>query len=360
MLEHQENHERQLISVVIPAYNEELVLRETHKRLSTVLTISGYDYELIFVDDGSQDRTPEILQDLADRDPHVRALRFSRNFGHQVAVTAGIEHAAGDAVVLIDADLQDPPEMILDFIEKWQEGYDVVYAVRKSRAGETWFKKVTAKLFYRLLQRMIDIPIPLDTGDFRLMSRRVVDILNAMPEKHRFVRGLVSWIGFRQVGLEYERQERFAGVTKYSLSKMVRFAFDGITSFSFKPLQLAGILGMYSAGIGFIGILIILYLKLFTRLTVQGWSSLMVVALFLGGIQLLILGMMGEYIGRMYDEVRHRPLYVLQNAWGFARAGEKGAGRRHFPSMGVGVEAEARAHETKEADQAAQEIGLYR
>jgi glycosyltransferase involved in cell wall biosynthesis len=311
-------NKRKLISVVIPAYNEELVIRETHKRLSTVCSISGYDYELIYVNDGSRDRTEEILRELAYHDSHVRVLSFSRNFGHQVAVTAGIEHASGDAVVLIDADLQDPPELILDFITKWEEGYDVVYAVRKSRAGETWFKKVTAKLFYRILQRLIDIQIPLDTGDFRLMSRRVVDSLNAMPEKHRFVRGLVSWIGFKQVGIEYERQERFAGETKYPLRKMLRFAFDGITSFSFKPLQLAGILGLYSAGIGFIGILIILYMRLFTHSTVQGWSSLMVVVLFLGGIQLLILGMMGEYIGRMYDEVRRRPLYILEEKIGFS------------------------------------------
>ncbi len=244
-------------------------------------------------------------------------LGFSRNFGHQVAVTAGIDHAAGDAVVLIDSDLQDPPELIPSFIARWREGYDVVYAVRRGRQGETWFKRATAKLFYRVLQQLIEIRVPLDTGDFRLMSRRVVDSLKAMPEQHRFVRGLVSWVGFNQVGIEYERQERFAGETKYPLRKMLRFALDGITSFSFKPLQFAGVLGAYAAGIGFIGILAILYLRLFTRLTVQGWSSLMVVVLFLGGVQLLILGVMGEYIGRVYDEVRRRPLYILQEKIGF-------------------------------------------
>ncbi len=247
----------------------------------------------------------------------MRVLGFSRNFGHQLAVTAGIDHAVGAAVVLIDADLQDPPELIRSFIARWREGYDVVYAVRRSRQGETWFKRATARLFYRLLGRLIDIQIPLDTGDFRLMSRRVVDILKNMPEHHRFVRGLVSWAGFRQVGVEYERQERLAGETKYPLRKMLLLALDGITSFSVKPLQLASIMGAYAAGIGLAGILAFLYLRLFTSLTVRGWYALMVVVLFLGGIQMLMLGMMGEYVGRVYDEVRRRPLYILQEKIGF-------------------------------------------
>jgi polyisoprenyl-phosphate glycosyltransferase len=251
------------------------------------------------------------------RDSHVRILNFSRNFGHQVAVTAGIQHATGDAVVLIDADLQDPPELIKEFVRKWQEGYDVVYAIRKSRAGETWFKKFTAAIYYRTLRKLIDIEIPLDTGDFRLMSRKVVDSLNAMPERHRFIRGLVSWVGFKQIGVEYERQERFAGETKYPLKKMIKFALDGITAFSYKPLQLASWLGVYAALIGFVGILAIIALKFLTEVTVQGWSSLMVVVLFIGGVQLGILGIMGEYLGRIYDEVRGRPLYLLQERIGF-------------------------------------------
>ncbi|HEX3016174.1 MAG TPA: glycosyltransferase family 2 protein [Desulfobacteria bacterium] len=308
-----------ILSVVVPAYNEELVIEETNKRLTRVLSSLDLDYEIIYVDDGSKDQTIKILTRLANTDPHLKILSFSRNFGHQVAVTAGIQHATGDAVVLIDADLQDPPELIKEFVAKWREGYDVVYAIRKKREGETWFKKFTASMFYRILHKLIDIEIPLDTGDFRLMSRRVVDSLNAMPERHRFVRGLVSWVGFKQTGIEYERHERFAGETKYPLKKMIKFALDGITSFSYKPLQLASTLGICSAGVGFIGILLIIILKLFTTVTIQGWSSLMVVVLFIGGIQLAILGIIGEYIGRMYDEIRKRPLYLLQDQIGFAK-----------------------------------------
>jgi polyisoprenyl-phosphate glycosyltransferase len=307
----------QRISVVVPAYNEELVINETHKRLNDALSSIAVDYEIIYVNDGSRDKTIEILKEIGAKDSHVRILNFSRNFGHQVAVTAGIQHATGDAVVLIDADLQDPPELIKEFVRKWQEGYDVVYAIRKSRAGETWFKKITAAIYYRTLRKLIDIEIPLDTGDFRLMSRKVVDSLNAMPERHRFIRGLVSWVGFKQIGVEYERQERFAGETKYPLKKMIKFALDGITAFSYKPLQLASWLGVYAALIGFVGILAIIALKFLTEVTVQGWSSLMVVVLFIGGVQLGILGIMGEYLGRIYDEVRGRPLYLLQERIGF-------------------------------------------
>jgi polyisoprenyl-phosphate glycosyltransferase len=307
----------QRISVIVPAYNEELVINETHKRLKDALSSIAADYEIIYVNDGSRDKTIEILKEIGAKDSHVRILNFSRNFGHQVAVTAGIQHATGDAVVLIDADLQDPPELIKEFVRKWQEGYDVVYAIRKSRAGETWFKKITAAIYYRTLRKLIDIEIPLDTGDFRLMSRKVVDSLNAMPERHRFIRGLVSWVGFKQIGVEYERQERFAGETKYPLKKMIKFALDGITAFSYKPLQLASWLGVYAALIGFVGILAIIALKFLTAVTVQGWSSLMVVVLFIGGVQLGILGIMGEYLGRIYDEVRGRPLYLLQERIGF-------------------------------------------
>jgi glycosyltransferase involved in cell wall biosynthesis len=312
--------QKKCISVVIPCYNEELVLRETHKRLTQTMSRLDYEYELIFVNDGSKDSTIDILQEIANTDMHVKVLDFSRNFGHQIAVTAGIHHASGDAVVLIDSDLQDPPELIEQFVEKWEEGYDVVYAVRRKREGESKFKLWTAALFYRTMYKMTDIDIPLDTGDFRLMDRKVVDSLNQLPEHHRFIRGLVSWVGFRQIGIPYDRAERFAGESKYPLKKMIKFAIDGITSFSFKPLQMATKLGMYSALVGFIGILLILFLRLFTNQTIQGWASIMVVILFMGGVQLLMLGIIGEYLGRIYDEVRGRPLYLLRSKTNFDEA----------------------------------------
>ncbi|MCF8566472.1 glycosyltransferase family 2 protein [Alicyclobacillus tolerans] len=301
-----------LLSVVVPAYNEALVIEATYARLKQTLENLGVNFELIFVNDGSSDETLQILADLARRDDLVKVIDFSRNFGHQIAVTAGIEHAQGDVVILIDADLQDPPELIGEFLGKWRQGYDVVYAKRVQRQGETWFKRATAKLFYRTLRSMTEIDIPMDTGDFRLMNRNVVDSLLSIREKHRFIRGLVSWVGFKQIGVPYERAERLAGESKYPLRKMIRFAIDGITSFSFKPLQFASTLGFWSAGIGFVAILAILYLKLFTRQTIQGWTSMMVVTLFLGGIQLIMLGVLGEYIGRIYDEVRDRPLYLVR------------------------------------------------
>ncbi|KUO96942.1 glycosyltransferase [Ferroacidibacillus organovorans] len=305
------------VSVVIPAYNEELVIEETCSRLIRVMDQLHFPYELLFVNDGSRDNTYRILERLAGEIPNVKVLDFSRNFGHQIAVTAGIDHAVGDVVILIDADLQDPPELIADFLEKWREGYDVVYAVRMRREGETWFKRLTAKLFYRMLRKMTEIEIPVDTGDFRLMDRSVVESLRTIKEKHRFIRGLVSWVGFRQIGVPYERAERFAGESKYPLRKMLKFSLDGITSFSFRPLQWASKLGMASSGIGFLFILVLLYLKIFTTLTIQGWTSLMVVVLFLGGIQLFMLGVLGEYIGRIYDEVRDRPLYLIRERKNF-------------------------------------------
>lgn len=304
-----------LVSVVIPAYNEEQVIEATFDRLYRVMKNIGLPYELIFVNDGSRDRTLDKLVQLSRSYSEVKVIDFSRNFGHQIAVTAGIDHAHGDVVILIDADLQDPPELIERFIEKWREGYDVVYAVREHRAGETWFKKQTASLFYRTLRRLTDIEIPVDTGDFRLMSRDVAKNLSHMPERHRFIRGMVSWVGYKQVGVPYQRSERFAGESKYPLKKMLKFSIDGITSFSFKPLQMATQFGFFVAAIGFVMILVLLYLKLFTAQTVQGWTSMMVVLLFLGGIQLLMLGVLGEYVGRIYDEVRHRPLYIVRRGY---------------------------------------------
>lgn len=303
------------VSIVIPTYNEEPVIKVTNERVQTVMDHLGFQYEIIYVNDGSRDHTLQELIALAVDNPIVKIIDLSRNFGHQIAVSAGLECATGDVVVLMDADLQDPPELIEQFMEKWQEGYDVVYAVRMEREGESALKKWTAHLFYRTMRRWTDIDIPLDTGDFRLMDRLVVDSLVAIRERHRFIRGLVSWVGYRQIGVPYVRAKRYAGESKYPLKKMVQFSLDGITSFSFKPLQLATKLGFTVATCGFVSVLVILYLKIFTNSTLQGWASLMVLGLFLGGIQLLIFGIFGEYLGRIYDEVRARPLYFVKNQY---------------------------------------------
>ncbi|WP_231584122.1 glycosyltransferase family 2 protein [Domibacillus indicus] len=301
-------------SIIIPVYNEELVLRETYSRVKAVMEKTDGPYELLFVNDGSRDATIDILRELAVQDRHVKYLDFSRNFGHQIAITAGMDYAAGSAVVIIDADLQDPPELILDMIEKWKEGYEVVYAKRTKRKGETFFKKQTAKLFYRLLRASTDIDIPLDTGDFRLIDRKVCDQLKNMKEQSRFVRGLVSWVGFKQTAVEYERDERLAGETKYPLKKMLKFSMDGITSFSYKPLKLASLLGMMLSAASALAIIIVLYQRLFTDSTIPGWSSLLLTMLFFNGVMLIMLGVIGEYIGRIYDEAKNRPLYILRDS----------------------------------------------
>lgn len=302
-------------SIVIPVYNEEEVIHETYRRLTEVMLSTGEEYELIFVNDGSRDRTADILKDYSRKDESVILLDFSRNFGHQIAITAGMDYSRGMAVVVIDADLQDPPELILEMIEKWKQGYDVVYAKRTKRKGETVFKKQTAKMFYRFLHSMTDIEIPLDTGDFRLLDRKVCDHMNNLQEKNRFVRGLVSWVGFNQTAVEYERDERLAGESKYPLKKMLKLSMDGITSFSYKPLKLASYAGVTLSGIGFIYLFVVLYLKLFTERTITGWSSLIVIQLIFSGMILFILGMMGEYIGRIYDESKHRPLYIVRDVY---------------------------------------------
>ena len=298
-------------SVVVPLYNEEDVLEETYNRLSAVMRQTKETYELVFVNDGSRDRTAEIAAGLCDRDPHVKFIQFSRNFGHQIAISAGMDFAAGQAIIVIDADLQDPPEVILAMIREWKNGYDVVYGKRLVRKGETFFKKATASMFYRLLRRMTSVDIPTDTGDFRLIDRKVCDVLKGLKEKNRFVRGLVSWAGFRQKSVEYVREERWAGETKYPLRKMVRFAIDGITSFSHKPLKVASYLGMSLSFFSFIYLLVVLYQKVFTNTTITGWSSILAVNLLFNGIILMILGVMGEYIGRVYDESKGRPLYIV-------------------------------------------------
>lgn len=309
--------ERPCLSVVVPIFNEAEGIPELYRRMSTVASRLSINYELIFVNDGSQDRSLDLLRVIQAKDPQVRVLSFSRNFGHQVAITAGMEYAQGEAVVVIDADLQDPPELIGPMLEKWREGYDVVYAVREKREGDTLFKRVTAALFYRLLRRITNVDIPLDTGDFRLMSRRSIEAMKLFSERNRFVRGLVSWIGFRQTGIKFIRAERYAGETKYPLKKMLRFALDGIVTFSFIPLQLATYFGFIAAGLSFLGILWVVYMRFFTQETITGWASMMVILLFLGGVQLLTLGIIGEYIGRIYDEVKRRPLYLVEEVLGF-------------------------------------------
>jgi dolichol-phosphate mannosyltransferase len=309
--------EKATISIVVPCYNEEKLIAETLKRLCAFAKAADDDVELIFVDDGSVDQTRQIIKSFDSHGIPVRLVGFSRNFGHQIAVSAGINVANGDAVVLIDADLQDPPEVIPEMIRKWREGYEVVYGVRTERPGESAFKLATARGFYRLINEFSDIPIPFDTGDFRLMSRRVADVLRAMPERDRFLRGMVSWVGFRQAPLPYKRAPRFAGVTKYPLAKMVRFAVDGILSFSIKPLQLSVSLGMTCAAMAVLGIVYALYLRIFTDIWVEGWTALMIAVLFLGGVQLISVGILGEYVGRIYSESKGRPLYVVDEYHGF-------------------------------------------
>jgi len=307
-----------LLSAIVPCLNEEQALRGTQVRLSSVLEQIPTNFEIIYVDDGSTDATPEVLRELQAYDSRVRVVRFSRNFGHQMAITAGLEHAAGDAVVIIDADLQDPPETIVDFFRKWQEGYDVVYGVRTEREGETAFKLWTAKLFYRFMTRLSDTQIPLDAGDFRLMDRRVLNVLLGMPERDRFVRGMVSWLGFSQVAVPYRREARVAGVTKFSFFKMLRFALDGIFSFSIVPLRVATWTGFITSFLAILGIVLVsLEHFLGVEGLVKGWTSTMFAVLFIGGVQLICMGIIGEYIGRIYGESKHRPLYVVREILGF-------------------------------------------
>jgi dolichol-phosphate mannosyltransferase len=312
MTPHAPAPDRSLVSVVVPVYNEREVLPTFHARTSAALAaLDGFDYELIFVDDGSRDDSYATLAAWTATDPHVRVVKFSRNFGHQIAITAGIDHARGDCVVVIDADLQDPPEVIASMIAKWREGFDVVYGVRSDRDGERAMKLMTASMFYRLLGRLTNIQIPADVGDFRLMSRRAVDHLKRLREKDRFVRGLVSWIGFRQTGVTYHRDRRHAGETKYPYRKMIKFAFDGITSFSTAPLRLATWTGYGAAMLAVLYLLSVFVQKLLGY-TVEGWATIMVAMLFMGSVQLICLGILGEYLGRIFNEVKPRPMYVVE------------------------------------------------
>jgi dolichol-phosphate mannosyltransferase len=309
-----------LLSVVVPIYFEEETIDEFYGRMKHVLVglEPGLRHELIFVNDGSTDRSLELLRRLNASDAAVRIIDFSRNFGHQIAITAGIDNADGDAVVVIDGDLQDPPEVIAEMVSKWREGYKVVYGVRSRRRGESAFKLLTARLFYRLISSLSDVKLPLDSGDFRLMDRAVVEALKSIREENRYIRGLISWIGFSQFGLPYERDSRYAGETKFNVKKMLRFAFDGITSFSDKPLRLSSKLGMLTTVVSFATMIWLIVSKLLhPEETIQGWTSLLVVVLFLGGVQLISVGVLGEYIGRIYRETKERPLYIVAGKYGF-------------------------------------------
>lgn len=308
---------RPVFSLIVPIWNEEQVIPELYKRVVATMESTGQTWELVCVNDGSRDRSLALLLELNAKDPRVKVVDFSKNFGHQVAITAGADYAEGDAVIVMDADLQDPPDVVLRMIEKWREGYEVVYAVRAKREGETWFKLFTAKVFYRLLRNVANIDIPVDAGDFRLMDRRVVFAMRQLREKHRFMRGLSSWVGFKQIGVEYERAERFAGETKYPFRKMLRLAMNAITSFSYLPLQLATYFGFTLAFLSLIGIILTIILRLSGSDAFHGQATTLVSVLFLGGIQLIFLGIIGEYLGRIYDEVKDRPLYIVSRAYGF-------------------------------------------
>jgi dolichol-phosphate mannosyltransferase len=306
-------------SIVVPIFNEQETIPEMHRRMTAVMDSLDGPAELLLVNDGSRDNSLGLLRDLAKGDPRLKVLSFSRNFGHQVAITAGIDYAQGDAVVVIDADLQDPPEVILDLVKEWQAGAELVYAQRAERKGESFFKKFTASFFYRLIASVTDLKIPVDTGDFRLMDRRVVDALKQVREHHRFMRGLSVWVGFKQKGVTYVRQERFAGSSKYPLKKMVRFATDGITSFSYVPLQLATTAGFIFAGLALVAIPIVAGLRLMGSDFFFGQATTLISVLLLGGVQLIFLGLIGEYLGRIYDEVKQRPLYLISEKIGFEK-----------------------------------------
>jgi len=305
-----------MLSVVIPIFNEEETLEALFERLRSSLEALGEEFEVIFVNDGSRDRSEKMLREFHTRDPRFRSIHFSRNFGHQTAITCGLDHSRGQAVVAMDGDLQDPPEVLKDMIARWREGYDVVYAVRQKRK-EGIFKRSAYKSFYWLLKRVSYLDIPLDSGDFSLIDRRVIDILRTMPERNRFVRGLRTWIGFRQVGYEYAREARFAGESKYNLAKLMKLAFDGLVSYSYVPLRLVSNVGLLvsATALGYMGYLLLA--RVFGGTPIAGWTSTVVIVLFLGGVQLLSLGVIGEYVGRIFEEVKHRPHYVVRERVGF-------------------------------------------
>lgn len=315
---------RPSVSVVVPIFNEEETLEALYRRLHQVLDAGAEAYEVIFVNDGSRDGSEDLLREFHRRTPAFKTINFSRNFGHQVAVTCGLDHAAGDAIIVMDGDLQDPPEVLPALIERWREGYEVVYAVRQGRK-ENVFKRAAYKAFYWILHRVSYLDIPLDSGDFSLVDRRVVEVLRAMPERNRFVRGLRTWAGFRQIGYEYAREARYAGESKYSLGKLLKLAFDGLVSYSYVPLRLVSNVGLLVSGSALAYMGYLLLARLFGDVPIQGWTSTVVIELFLGGVQLLSLGVIGEYVGRIFEEVKQRPHYIVRDRVGFAQS--EGVGR---------------------------------
>lgn len=304
-------------SIIIPVYNEEKVIKEAYKQITKVLAETGKQSEIIFIDDGSSDNTQNLLKNIAKNNEKIKLLILSRNFGQQAAISAGLEKASGKAIIYMDADLQDPPKVILEMIKKWKDGYDVVYGKRIERKGENIIKKLSASIFYRLLKKMAGYDFPVDVGEFRLIDRKVAEALKKFREKNRYVRGLISWLGFRQTEVEYIRDERAAGETKYTTAKMIKLSLDAITSFTYAPLKLAMYFGFFISGISFIYLLVVLYQGLFTKSTVAGWASITAINLFFNGIVLIILGIYGEYIGRIYEEAKDRPLYIVSESVGF-------------------------------------------
>ncbi len=321
------------ISVVVPCFNEEDGIGECHHRLSQVLRGFARPYEIVYVNDGSRDRTFDLLQDIHATDANITVVELSRNFGHQAAVSAGMEIASGQAVVIIDADMQDPPEVIAKMMEIWRQGYEVVYGVRDSRVGESGFKLWTAKLFYRFINALSDVEIPLDTGDFRLLDRKAVDAMLRLPERHRLLRGMCSWIGFRQYGLKYDRAARFAGTTKYPFRKMLNLAMDGIASFSTVPLRILALIGFATAAHALLGVLYSLFVRIFTHNWVSGWATLFIAMLLMGGLQMISIGIVGEYVGRIYTEAKQRPLYLARSVLQRRATAVKQAPERTFATF---------------------------
>jgi glycosyltransferase involved in cell wall biosynthesis len=308
-----------ILSIVVPLHNEEQTLGALERRLSAVLDADGFEDEVILVDDGSDDTTPPLLAELAMRDPRYKVVTLSRNFGHQIAITAGLDRARGDAVIVMDGDLQDPPEVIPDLVARWREGYEVVYAVRRRRRGEPFFRRVRAAVFYRLFRVVSEVDAPVDVGDFRLIDRRVLDVIKGMRERHRYIRGMVSWVGFRQTGVEYDREERFAGESKYPFTKLLKLGLDGVVSFSNAPLMLALRVGLAVSVLALLSGIAAIVIKIVGLFPIPGTATIVVLSSFLGGMQLLVLGVVGIYVGRVYDEVKERPLYLVDREVGFDR-----------------------------------------
>jgi dolichol-phosphate mannosyltransferase len=312
-----------IYSIIVPLYNEELVINESYRRLKEVMDTTKEAYEIVFVNDGSKDETRAKAEKICNNDENIKLINFSRNFGHQAAITAGMDLALGEAIIVIDADLQDPPEVMIKMIEKWKEGYEVVYGKRAKREGETFFKKITAKMYYRLLRSMTSVDIPVDAGDFRLIDRKVCDALIALPEKNRYVRGLVSWVGYKQTCVEFVRQERFAGETKYPLKKMFKLAFDGITALSYKPLVIAGYFGILAFVIGVILMISDFVKDIFNKSSFVNFTLMMGINMMMFGVTLGCIGIMGQYIGRIFDESKGRPIYIIDSTKNYTRNDKK-------------------------------------